>query len=151
VFTNTHKSCDSFSLNTGSNKYSFLSSNIVIRTAIHGEGEKVNFRQKIWWDVKLVWLLIFKNVTMKWLEFNVYVFFMSIYFCLCHTCATKWTYSVKRLRMCEIVCGRKSTCMAQTKIYRHKKDINIELQQLFLPHHGWQYGWQCYWTGNYIY
>jgi hypothetical protein len=32
--------------------------------------------------------------------------------------------------MCEIVCGRKSTCMAQTKIYRHKKDINIELQPL---------------------
>jgi hypothetical protein len=41
----------------------------------------------MWWDVKLVWLLIFKNVTMKWLEFNVYVFFMSIYFCLCHTSA----------------------------------------------------------------
>jgi hypothetical protein len=29
---------------------------------------------------------------------------------------TKWTYSVKRLRMCEIICGRKSTCMTQTKI-----------------------------------
>ena len=29
---------------------------------------------------------------------------------------TKWTYSVKRLRMCEIICGRKSTCMTQTQI-----------------------------------
>ena len=29
---------------------------------------------------------------------------------------TKWIYSVKRLRMCEIICGRKSTCMPQTKI-----------------------------------
>jgi hypothetical protein len=46
LFTNTHKSCDSFSLNTVSNKYSFLFSNTVICTAIHGEGEKVNFRQK---------------------------------------------------------------------------------------------------------
>jgi hypothetical protein len=29
---------------------------------------------------------------------------------------TKWTYSVKRLLMCEIICGRKITCMTQTKI-----------------------------------
>jgi hypothetical protein len=37
----------SFSLNTDSNKYSFLFSNTVICTAIHGEGEKVNFRQNV--------------------------------------------------------------------------------------------------------
>jgi hypothetical protein len=41
------ESCDSFSMNTGSNKYSFLFSNTVICTAIHGEGEKVNFRQNV--------------------------------------------------------------------------------------------------------
>jgi hypothetical protein len=29
---------------------------------------------------------------------------------------TKWTYSVKRLRMCEVICERKSTCMTQTQI-----------------------------------
>ena len=53
---------------------------------------------------------------------------------------TKWRYSVKRLRMCKIVCVRKSTCMAQTKILtdstrkRHKyEDFVYKLKKSVIP------------------